>query len=344
VVPFHFREDDLDDLRGWCGTHELHRCKVRLYLGAGGMGKTRLALQLCEEKLKEKWRAGFLNYHRVKEGGVDWAGLLQDRSPLLLVCDYAQHHRDELRAVLSALAKDEPPCKRVMLLARDAGGWWTNLKIETAPGRLLGNEQEVVHRLKPVAPVSNQAARQESFAKAAAAFATALGQEIPVVPKRSLQAPYYDRVLLLHMDALATIEGAQVEGEDGIRDYILNREQRFWAEGLKAHGLPERLLEGIWQTMSAVTYAQGITTRDDGLELLRVLPFFEGQTVDVLHAVNHMLHETYPGDHHWIPPVQPDPLGERLIERAFAGSDYLRKTVFRAAAQTARVRAKNART
>jgi hypothetical protein len=46
AVPFHGRESETTDILSWCG-RDLG-IGVRLYTGAGGMGKTRLFLELCK--------------------------------------------------------------------------------------------------------------------------------------------------------------------------------------------------------------------------------------------------------------------------------------------------------
>jgi hypothetical protein len=38
----------------------------------------------------------------------------------------------------------------------------------------------------------------------------------------------FDRALLLHMAALASIEGIAVKGDQGVLDHALDRERRFW--------------------------------------------------------------------------------------------------------------------
>jgi len=59
VVPFLYRIRELAELKKWCNAKPWFG--LRLYTGAGGMGKTRLALELCEKLVEEHWRAGILD-------------------------------------------------------------------------------------------------------------------------------------------------------------------------------------------------------------------------------------------------------------------------------------------
>ena len=335
AVPFHLRREELLDLQRWCAPDTECPVKVRLYLGRGGMGKTRLALKLCKDMLASGWRAGFVYYDAFHEDPEQWEGILRDKTPLLIVFDYAQYHRGAVQWVLSFIQAHEPPRTRVVLLARNAGEWWSRLKAAKFAGDLLTGAAASVHTLKSLTLSPRE--REESFRQAVEAFAGLFRKSALPQVYGSLDAPHYDRVLLLHITALAAVEGVRVEGEDSIYDYTLNREERFWEEGLSCYGLPARLFEGVRQAMAAVTYFRGIATREDGVELLRVLPFFEGQTADVLNSVNNMLRDLYPGDAQWIEPVRPDPSGERLIERAFAGNERLRKAVFKVLSQAVKL-------
>ncbi|MFN9038271.1 MAG: hypothetical protein ACK5YO_18365, partial [Planctomyces sp.] len=113
--------------------------------------------------------------------------------------------------------------------------------------------------------------------------------------------------------ALAVLDNVQVEGEDGLLDYVLNRERAFWKRRLRAHGMSEDFATGLGQALAGVTLNMGVNTEADGLKVLSAVPFFQGQPQQVLHALNRILADSYPGNH-WIEPVQPDLLGERLSE------------------------------
>ena len=99
----------------------------------------------------------------------------------------------------------------------------------------------------------------------------------------------------------------------GLLDYVLNRERNFWKQQLRANEMSEGLATGLGQALAGVTLNMGAETEADGLKVLSAVPFFQGQPHQVLHALNRILADSYPGNH-WIEPVQPDLLGERLSE------------------------------
>ncbi|MBK6958974.1 MAG: hypothetical protein IPH22_12195 [Nitrosomonas sp.] len=61
LVPFDSaRQPDLDNLNAWLDDTR-YSLAVRLVTGVGGLGKTRLALELCQQRLKSNWHVGILD-------------------------------------------------------------------------------------------------------------------------------------------------------------------------------------------------------------------------------------------------------------------------------------------
>jgi hypothetical protein len=69
-----------------------------------------------------------------------------------------------------------------------------------------------------------------------------------------------------------------------------------------------------------------VETKADDLKVLSVLPFFNEQRQQVLHALNRIHVSSYPGLH-WIEPVQPDLLCEWLFEVSLDDTE-LREDLF----------------
>jgi hypothetical protein len=339
IVPFQreFREREIDELKKWCRNKETHGIALRLITGQGGMGKTRLAIELCRQMQKEGWRAGFLDYSAFRRDEQRWEELLAEHAHLLLVLDYAEHRLEELAWLLPVVSARTPGAisVRLLVLARDAGDWWSSLQSKKEAGDLLADRTSYMHPLKPL--TIKREDRAISWHAAAARFAKCLGKTITSGPDSDLSETYFERVLMLHMSALLAVEGESASGREGILDYILHREQRFWAEHLKARGLPLTLLDGVKLFMALVTCKRGVASCDSGMNLLGDFKFFEGQSNDVLNAINQMLHECYPerqsGDQEddergsrgleeslsgWIEPLQPDLLGDHLMNVSFS--------------------------
>src|ERR1051325_9199695 len=74
VVPFHFRHQELSGLKNWC--EDQRPISVHLIVGAGGIGKTRLAIQFCMEMQTQAWRAGFLDYSAFRPDQEVWGKTL----------------------------------------------------------------------------------------------------------------------------------------------------------------------------------------------------------------------------------------------------------------------------
>ena len=129
------REKELSDLRGWLAGNA--PISVRVLTGGSGIGKTRLAVELIEEKLLEGWRAGFLERNELarfleQHDLSNW----QWNASVLVVIDHASTFSHQLHAWLTELA-DSPALRdiktgpsrplRFLLLDRKAKrrqGWW----------------------------------------------------------------------------------------------------------------------------------------------------------------------------------------------------------------------------
>ena len=166
VVPFRARPE-LDELLGWCVSGG--RAAVRLVIGDGGAGKTRLALRLGEELAGHGWQPLWVRRGAEREavGAVHTVG-----QPCVLVVDYAET-RNDLAGLLDQVAADQDgPNLRVVLLARSAGEWWQQLlaSVEEQTAALLEADALVM-----LGPVRAAGGMQEVFDDALSAFARKLG-------------------------------------------------------------------------------------------------------------------------------------------------------------------------
>ena len=136
LVPFDpARQPELDALHSWLDDTQYPQT-VRLITGPGGLGKTRLALELCKQRIAAGWHVGLLDSNLApKEMAAAWQVLKNLNQPLLIVIDYAEARQDALLALFNAMLQstgDQPV--RLLLLARDGGEWWITCreKIATA--------------------------------------------------------------------------------------------------------------------------------------------------------------------------------------------------------------------
>ncbi len=309
IVPFHGREKEIQQLRQWCLEGEDQG--IRLITGRGGVGKSRLAIELCKEMQVQGWRAGFL------EKGDDYLpelrveSLLQDDGNVLVVVDYAETRRALLSSLLRRLLESGIRW-RALLLARRREDWWRHLQTEGhGVGALITSAATTIEGLEGLAMSEDD--RRSSYDRAAEAFARRLGK----APERSsppdLKAEHFKAVLLLHMVALAGVEGVELRGQRGILEWFVNRERRFWESQAKTRGLPAVLAPGIAQAMAVITLGGGTTSRERTLDVLAGIDLFEGQPRAHLEVVADVLHDCYPNGR-WITPLYPDLMGEHLVK------------------------------
>jgi hypothetical protein len=132
-------------LLAWCS--EERPTAARLIHGPGGLGKTRLMIEVAAQLRQQAWTAGFLDPpHAPLDATFDatlkqrWQALEQllahgeDRG-LLIVLDYAEGRQDEVKRIaerLSARPENDTRPVRLALLARSAGEWWSTLHDDTA--------------------------------------------------------------------------------------------------------------------------------------------------------------------------------------------------------------------
>ncbi len=332
VVPFHGRDRERGELDAWCGDER--RLAVRLLTGEGGMGKTRLLLEVAKRREEEGWIAGFLTMGDADRAPTEaWDALAASAKPLFLVADYAETRRDLLvpilRGMLDASAAGNGRPTRLVLLARAALDWWEQLQSEgEGVGDFLQGPATSHFSLQPLAFEPED--RIEAYRRAAEAFASLHGKALPGTDPGTFEAEIYERVLFIHMTALAAVRGADVADRDAILDYVLRRERRYWQRLAGERALPEETARGIGRAMAALTLGGGARTRLEAVSAIHELEFFAAKDPQLLEDVAGLLHESYPGEKQFIAPLQPDLLGEHLIHRELQrGADELLELVFR---------------
>ena len=131
-VPLVGREAQLASLQAFLD--QANTVRARVVTGSGGSGKTRLALELCEQCASAGWDTGFATGREMKRflalqnlGNWGW------QRPTLVVIDYAARHAETLGDWIAELAGrealDAPPL-RLLLLEREArtdSGWWSEV-------------------------------------------------------------------------------------------------------------------------------------------------------------------------------------------------------------------------
>lgn len=316
VVPFHGRQKELRDLSDWCaGDSPL---AVALWVGAGGAGKSRLACELCRTRQEWDWVAGFLP-DRISPD--DFPTLAATPAPVLVAVDYAEARADDVARLVEAFAAvSRDRAARVLLLARNAGDWWSELPRRVqrdATDARAAVEGADVRGLEELAPTPDE--RTDVFRRAYAAFAEhapAALSGAPSLPNAS--SPTYKTPLFLHLAAMSALEpGVPQTGtirEDLLRA-ALSRETRIWRERAHAAGIFPPLDEDVCARAVAVATLTVADDENEAAAALESVPDLAGSANDALRRRTvRWLHDLYPGER-WFRPLEPDLLGEALVSR-----------------------------
>lgn len=335
IVPFRGRKREIDDLTRWAMSNI--PLSIRLYAGWAGFGKTRLAMEICHRLRQSGVRAGFIIREDVDTFIEDFAtDSKDDGSTLFIVIDYVESNRDVLVNLLKRFERNKRKRIRFMLLARGVGEWWEELKrVGNGVGELLSGPATA----KPIRITSlalSQDERKDSYNEAFTAFAKELKISAPKNTPSNLNAPYYERVLLLHMSALLDVTGEARPTENEKEDEknrilcgVLNKEIRFWERLLLSRKLDASLLKGLDSAMATFTMIDGVWNKKEAVELLQRLPHFEEENWRILDILAELIHDSYSGSEKYIEPLQPDLLGDHLIRSVLTkhGEEFFDKVL-----------------
>ncbi|MEU2615841.1 tetratricopeptide repeat protein, partial [Micromonospora sp. NPDC007271] len=311
VVGFVGRGWLLAALDRWCA--DPAASVVRLVVGAGGVGKTRLGQHFAGRLTSwECWP--------VAPGGeATVAGQLEagDRpGRLLLTVDYAETRDPQALAHLLCVAQRAGGV-RVLLLARSAGLWWSSLSAAYPPQAHLvdaltvpANVIEVPARIENYTP-------QQIVAEAMVAFAARLRRRPPGdVPPSGVDPDV--PVLRLHAQALLAVLGGP-RGDDryDVLAEVLGHEARYWRHRARRDGLPgagEPAADAVLRRLVAVAALLGADNREQAMELVRRVPGLGAAQPEVVNGYVDWLYGLYPtaGTGGGLGTLQPDLLAEYL--------------------------------
>ncbi|HEX5747129.1 MAG TPA: tetratricopeptide repeat protein [Archangium sp.] len=319
VVPFRERgrEEILSELERWCD--EGPPVAVRLLHAEGGVGKTRLAMEWIRRRRAMRWSAGFLP----KGVPIDWFERLWSlEQPVLVVIDYAESFSELRELLLRVLrySKQEGMGAlrrmRFLLLARNKGDWWTDLRnADTSLMALL----DATPPCELPALAMTPAEYEGVFHEAAERFATKRGKvyakHTPVA--LSTRDERFKRVLYLHMAALATVEGLRFEANT-LMGVILDHEERFWQVRARQEGVSVSLQRSLARQMvAAATLRGGLADASAATAVARRLlghglSTNERELLLLLQRIYQQRIDTAPM---FLPALEPDLLGEGMVLR-----------------------------
>jgi hypothetical protein len=308
VVQFGHRDDDLVSLHNWAASSV--PASAQLVYGAGGHGKTRLALQLCAELEREGWVAGFAQESAPMTGFAETSRITK---PMLIVIDNAEFRVSQAEAAARMLAAHRGDQPRRLLLLSGHKDWLFRLY------RNADKQVADVFRQMREVPLDLSAApielRRAEFRRAVACFADILGQEAPNLPEPvELTASRFGSVLALHAAALAALLDESIGADGANQDpmtRLRNHEYRFWARS--AAGLDQTRLHIV----AAAATLYGAETQEQARTLLGTLPQLADASQDTIDAYLDWMQKHYPG-RRALSPIEPRRIGEDHLAATIA--------------------------
>ncbi|MGA5897916.1 hypothetical protein [Streptomyces venetus] len=225
VVPFQAR-DELTILTDWCHTvAKGPYTGVTVIHGAGGAGKTRLALELADQlATRHGWYTGYL---REQPTGWDWLGTVV--SPTLIVLDYADARTADAGQLLTILKRrtDRGAAPAIVVMtARAIDGQWL-----TALRRTWSRDGHLVHESAPLHLPPEHPAGAALFRRAARAFHHGSDHDLDLeAADRAAPTDWttLDYVLLALLAARST--GRLPTTREDLYEEVLTHERTYWAQ------------------------------------------------------------------------------------------------------------------
>jgi len=317
IIPFDSkREPFLSSQLNWVDSN--YPIAVRLLIGAGGVGKTRLALELCLRLKAMGWNAGFLSSEcKINDCEKLITQIVESGQPCCIVIDYAETRQIVLLATLKSLLKARTPKPvRILLLARDGGEWWAALSAKDASCEALleGDASSgpfLVPRLH-----NSELERQQAYSIALNTFADLLGvapgQHLP-----NLADPHFSHPLYIQMAALMALRGERPRSAEALQRAVVNHEKRYWGRILSiVPGDSSEYERQAALLMTFATLANGIATERS----IEKAWLAAGERKSDLRRIFASLSSLYP-DKQGLQGLRPDLIGEALVAQSLLTSN-----------------------
>lgn len=265
AVSFHGRQEELEQLREFCGQEHV-AFRWWAVTGAGGAGKSRLVYEFGREMERASWNVLWLN-----SAHMDHLDTLPIPTKTLVVVDYAQAYLGPLGHWMEQLAQRPHLLPvRLLLLERDGtsldeSSWGSGLRAEVGRVTLVRRScwREPFLQLTPLQEEELLGIMTDYAAKAGKCLEEEKAQQLLETLKitdSELRRPLYAMFLT---DAWANGEEPEQWGQKAVLDYVLKRENEYFEEklGPKLYDLSEvlcqlRLVATIWDGITPEQVAQ----------------------------------------------------------------------------------------
>ncbi|MEO0830604.1 MAG: hypothetical protein AAFY03_09105, partial [Pseudomonadota bacterium] len=311
----------------------------RLYTGDGGVGKTRLALELAQELDDRGWE--IVRVRQTADPGTVWRAIEGDPKSgaepegLLIILDYAETRPDVLTSIAAAAcAGEDRPGRpiRILALSRQAGAWWS----ETYNGQSTMAMFERAPQDLSVAQTSLSPDQRQALFKAAHSEFQSELEKFDLAGTANHQpdllAPGFARPLAILFAAYLSARGETVTTSLNLIREMLGEEKNSWTRYFAAKGAAQDRdrRDMLARALCQVTLCQG-APEPLVKSLIAADTFFGERTPNMISRTLRDLRQFYPGaEADLIGGLEPDILGEALIGDMLEtgdGADLVTKTV-----------------
>ena len=318
VVSFHGRQEELEQLRAFCGQEHV-AFRWWAVTGAGGAGKSRLVYEFGRKMEHADWNVLWLN-----SAHMDQLEALPIPTKTLVVVDYAQAYLGPLGHWLEQLAqRDHLVPVRLLLLERDganldSSSWGSGLKAEVRRAKSIRDScwKETFLQLFPL--------RDEALLRIMTDFAVTVGKSLPEAKAQQLldtlktTDPELRRPLYAMFLADAWANGKEPEqwGQKAVLDYVLQRENEYFEEKTKETiGNIPRLKKNLNKLRLVATIWDGITLKQVAQEYPKLWEAFQQQAekVECVESEEDLLRQVGLIKENGLTGLKPDLLGEYFV-------------------------------
>lgn len=328
AVSFHGRQEELEQLREFCGQEHV-AFRWWAVTGAGGAGKSRLVYEFGREMEGSGWNVLWLNSTH-----MDNLEALPIPTKTLVVVDYAQAYLGPLGHWMEQLAQRPRLVPvRLLLLERDgesvdSSSWGSGLRAEVGRVTLVRRScwKEPFLQITPL--------QEEELLRIMTDFAATVGKSLPEAKAQQLletlkttdpelRRPLYAMFLT---DAWANGKEPEQWGQKAVLDYVLQRENEYFEEKTKETiGNIPRLKKNLNKLRLVATIWDGITLEQVAQEYPKLWEAFQQQAekMDCVESEEDLLCQVGILQGAELAGLKPDLLGEYFVLQHITGPEVL---------------------
>lgn len=319
AVPFAGRDVEIAHIEDFLLAPN-RRFQWMLMTGVGGMGKSRLALEMVLQQLVNHWRAGFIEL--AFEDAEYWR-TWQPSRPTLLVVDYAEREIEKVEILLRGLAGREGarslrrPVRVLLLDRRSDDKQWQDM--QSRLGRVATGSARAPDLELPVMDVAHIIRHVLGPDRHSEADETAVREALMRID------PISQRPLYAYLIADAVRAGRDPLGWDRdalLRDIIDRERVNFWRPQAVALGLGGRVEQDATERVLA------LATMCNGFPLSAFAPRGDELLPPWQPTAHSIIFKNMTGRavDEKVPPLEPDIIGEFFVLEMLRALDHARLT------------------